>query len=125
VLHRLIAETVATAVSEGVELEPVKGIDVSKVTLSTKFDDSEVERQFGNLVEVARSGLPHKTHSGVYYNLRVRRQSTESVEILTPIIDRADRCGLEPRALRNLRVTLDRLENDPTQMSPALMEALA
>jgi 2-dehydropantoate 2-reductase len=125
VLHRLIGETVATAVGEGVELEPVKGIDLSRVNLETKADDPEVERQFGQLVEVAKSGLPHKTHSGTWYNLKVSRQSTETAELLGPIIDRAMRRGVEPRALRNLRATIQRLEDDPSEMSPALMEELA
>jgi 2-dehydropantoate 2-reductase len=125
VLHRLVAETVAIAAAEGIELEPVKGIDLSKVTLQSNSDDPDVDRQFEHLVEVAKSGLPHKTHSGVYYNLRVKRQTTESTEILAPIIELSVRHGADPRALKNLLTTLVRLEGDPMRMSPALLEAVA
>jgi 2-dehydropantoate 2-reductase len=124
-LRALVLETIGVSRAENIKLEPVKGVDFSNILSDSRPDDPEADKQFDRLVEIARSGLPHKTHSGVYYSLKVNRQSTGSAELLNPILDRAAKYSLPCRVLENLRDTLERLEADPDNMSPTLLRSLA
>jgi 2-dehydropantoate 2-reductase len=125
VLSALAAEIVETGLAEGVELIPVKGLDVGGCRFAPRDDASGLERMWGRLLLLASEAAERKPHSGVYYDLAVLHRPTEVEAMLGPVVNRAQRLGRSARLMPHLIATINELERDHTRMSPRLLLALA
>jgi 2-dehydropantoate 2-reductase len=87
------------------------------------FDPAEVNASLDRLIAIRHTD--EKTHSGVWRDLAVRKRRTEVDAHFVPIVERADRLGLEVPLLRRMIGMIHEIEDGRRELSGANLDVLA
>jgi len=121
VLTRLGQEVGAVAAAEGIRTEAFDGFDPAAFRPDTA--QTAIDRSFDDMV--AHNRRSTKSHSGIWRDLAIRKRQTEVQALLGPIVEAANRHGLQVPLTSRLIVLIQEIEAGRRALAPQNLDALA
>jgi 2-dehydropantoate 2-reductase len=118
-LVRLANEVLAVATSIDVE---ALGFDGFEPNVIASGDQAAIDASLDRLIAVRRKD--QKTHSGVWRDLAVRKRRTEVDAHFVPIVNEAERRGLQAPRLRRLMAMIHEIEDGQREFGESNLEEL-